>query len=111
LSIFGAVITIIGNFILIPVLGYLGSALVTLLCYLLMTLASLFWGQKHFFVPYNYGFLVFWQIICVVFAAICWNFNSFWIVFLLLFLFVITSVFAIQNRLNFWGIKIPFLTK
>ena len=111
LSIFGAVITIIGNFILIPMLGYVGSALVTLLCYLLMTLVSLFWGQKHFFVPYNYGFLVFWQIICVVFAAICWNFNSFWIVFLLLFLFVITSVFAIQNRLNFWGIKIPFLTK
>lgn len=111
LSIFGAVITIIGNFILIPILGYLGSALVTLLCYLLMTLVSLFWGQKHFFVPYNYGFLVFWQIICVVFAVICWNFNSFWIVFLLLFLFLILSIFAIKNRLNFWEIKIPFLTK
>jgi O-antigen/teichoic acid export membrane protein len=111
LSIFGAVITIIGNLILIPILGYLGAALVTLSCYFLMTLASLFWGQKHFFVPYNYTFLIIWPVVCVIFTGICWNFNSIWISLPLLFLFLIFSIFAIKNRLNFWEIKIPFLTK
>lgn len=111
LSIFGAVITIIGNLILIPILGYLGAALVTLSCYFLMTLVSLFWGQKHFFVPYNYTFLIIWPVVCVIFTGICWNFNSIWISLPSLFLFLIFSIFAIKNRLNFWEIKIPFLTK
>lgn len=111
LSIFGAIITIIGNLFLIPILGYLGAALVTLICYFLMTIFSLFWGQKHFFVPYNYTFLFIWATICILFSAICWNYNSIWITCSLLFTFLVFSFFAIKNRLNFWEIKIPLLTK
>jgi O-antigen/teichoic acid export membrane protein len=53
ISIGGALITVLLNFILIPYLGYMGSAITTLLCYFLMCLTSLILGQKHFPVPYN----------------------------------------------------------
>ncbi len=55
ISIFGALITIILNYLWIPVLGYMGSAWATLICYLSMTILSYFIGQKHY--PINYNLL------------------------------------------------------
>ena len=52
-SIFGATITIVLNFILIPVMGYLGAAWATFICYGAMMLISYFYGQKHYPIPYN----------------------------------------------------------
>jgi len=49
----GAGITVGANIILIPILGYLGAAIATLLCYAGMAMVGYFWGQKHFPVPYN----------------------------------------------------------
>jgi len=53
LSIFGALITLTLNFILIPIIGFEGSAWATLICYFSMTIASYFLGKKHFPIPYN----------------------------------------------------------
>ena len=53
LSIFGAIITLAFNFILIPIIGFVGSAWATLICYFSMTVASYYLGKKHFPVPYN----------------------------------------------------------
>ena len=53
LSIFGAIITLALNFILIPLIGFVGSAWATLVCYFSMTVASYYLGKKHFPVPYN----------------------------------------------------------
>ena len=50
----GAIITILGNLILIPLLGYAGAAWATLLCYAAMLLAAYYLGQKYYPVPYNY---------------------------------------------------------
>lgn len=50
---FGAVLTIAFNVLLIPVLGFVGSALATLICYFSMSTMSYFLGQKHFPVPYK----------------------------------------------------------
>lgn len=52
LAIFGAVITLVLNFYLIPRIGYMGSAWATLVCYAAMMIASYFLGQKHY--PVNY---------------------------------------------------------
>ena len=52
LSIFGAVITLTLNFILIPIIGFVGSAWATLACYFSMTVASYFIGKKHYNIPY-----------------------------------------------------------
>lgn len=53
LTIFGALVTVAANCLLIPPLGYAGAAWATLTCYLLMMLLSYFWGQKHFFIHYE----------------------------------------------------------
>ena len=52
-SIIGAVLTIILNLWLIPVLGYIASAWATLLAYGSMMVLSYFIGKKHYPVPYN----------------------------------------------------------
>jgi len=49
----GAAITLLLNFILIPVMGYMGSAIAVFFCFLSMMLISYFWGQKHYPIPYN----------------------------------------------------------
>jgi len=53
LSFFGAAITLLGNWLLIPVIGYTGSAYTTLACYFMMMGASYWLGQKYYPVPYN----------------------------------------------------------
>jgi O-antigen/teichoic acid export membrane protein len=53
LAIFGAIITLLLNFILIPKIGFVGSAWATLACYFSMALASYFLGQKYFPVAYE----------------------------------------------------------
>lgn len=52
ISLFGAAITVILNFLLIPIWGYIGSAITTLVSYLVMTLVSYFIGQSRYPVPY-----------------------------------------------------------
>jgi O-antigen/teichoic acid export membrane protein len=48
----GAAITLILNFMLIPKIGYVGSAWATLACYAAMMIASYLLGQKYY--PVNY---------------------------------------------------------
>ncbi len=55
LTVLGAGITVVLNILLIPNLGYLGSAWATLACYFGMTVVSYFWGQKHYPIPYPVG--------------------------------------------------------
>lgn len=63
ISIFGALLTIVFNILLIPHLGYYGAAWTTLICYASMMVLSFYQGQKHF--PINYdikkiiGYIVF----------------------------------------------------
>jgi O-antigen/teichoic acid export membrane protein len=51
-TLLGAAITIIGNFLLIPVLGLLGSALTVFMVYFIMSLVCYLVGSKNFKVPY-----------------------------------------------------------
>ncbi len=53
LSIFGAIVTLTLNLLLIPVIGYMGSAWATFACYCSMMVLSYFIGQKHYHVKYN----------------------------------------------------------
>lgn len=49
----GMAITIIGNYLLIPVAGYEGSAVAALLCYAGMTIICYALGQKYHPIPYT----------------------------------------------------------
>ena len=53
MSIFGALLTIVFNFIFIPTLGFEGSAWATLICYASMTLVSYILCQKYYPIPYS----------------------------------------------------------
>jgi O-antigen/teichoic acid export membrane protein len=52
-SIFGAIITIILNIVLIPKIGFIASAWATLAAYGSMMVISYFYGKKYYNVPYN----------------------------------------------------------
>jgi O-antigen/teichoic acid export membrane protein len=53
IMIIGSVVTLIFNWLLIPVWGYDACAWGTLLCYGIMMYLSYFWGQKYYPIPYN----------------------------------------------------------
>jgi O-antigen/teichoic acid export membrane protein len=51
----GMFVTILANFILIPLFGYMGSSWASLLCYLTMAALCYFFGQKYYPIPYAMG--------------------------------------------------------
>ncbi|GAA5039702.1 polysaccharide biosynthesis protein [Marivirga lumbricoides] len=52
ISLVGAAVTIVGNILLVPVLGYTGSALAALMSYVVMLLYCYFSGKKYYNIPY-----------------------------------------------------------
>lgn len=52
-ALFGAILTLVMNFLLIPTMGYEGSAWTTLSCYASMMIISYVLGQKYFPISYN----------------------------------------------------------
>ena len=69
----GAVLTIVLNFLLIPVLGYMGSALATLACYFLMAVLCWRLGERHFPVPYPMRRLGLWLLLAALLVAVGWQ--------------------------------------
>ncbi len=72
ISLGGAVLTVVLNFLLIPVLGYLGSALATLACYGTMAVVCWRLGEQHFPVPYPVARLGAWLAVAVGVVALGW---------------------------------------
>ena len=72
ISIGGAIITILLNITLIPIIGYWGSAWATLICYGSMMIISYFWGKKHYFVPYNVRKIGFYLALALAFYSLSW---------------------------------------
>lgn len=67
----GAVVTVVGNIVLIPVLGFYGCAITSLLCYAVMCALCYLKGKKIFPVPYNFKPLVLYLILglAVIYSA------------------------------------------
>jgi O-antigen/teichoic acid export membrane protein len=63
ISIVGAIVTLILNFLLIPIMGYYGSAIATIAAYASMMLISYYFGNKYYPIPYDMkkigGYLLF----------------------------------------------------
>lgn len=53
ITLIGAVLTILVNYLLIPYLGYLACAIATVVCYGSMMIFSFIQGQKHYPIPYD----------------------------------------------------------
>lgn len=90
----GAGITILGNMILVPRMGYEGAAWATLICYFTMAVSVYWMGQKHYPIPYSTGKIVFW---------LCAAVGLYWLQEQVLFLALVTYT---EWRI---GIKLMFL--
>ncbi|TXK46032.1 oligosaccharide flippase family protein [Pontibacter qinzhouensis] len=66
ISVGGAVVTIMLNLLLIPVLGYVGSAWATLCCYFAMAAVSYFLGQRYYPIPYPVRSIIGYIVLAVV---------------------------------------------
>lgn len=53
IAIIGSVIIVSLNILLVPRIGYMGSAVAMLACFIVMVIINYLWGQKHYFVPYD----------------------------------------------------------
>jgi O-antigen/teichoic acid export membrane protein len=70
-----AVITIVLNYALIPVIGYLGSAITTLVVYIYMCVFAYITGQKYYPIKYDIGKLSFYLGLTLILLLIGWNIN------------------------------------
>ncbi|MBO4602002.1 MAG: oligosaccharide flippase family protein [Salinivirgaceae bacterium] len=70
ISLIGVAITLILNILLIPKIGYLGSAIATIACYFVMVVVSYFWGRKVYPVGYNVGKILAYIVLAVIFLYI-----------------------------------------
>ncbi len=62
----GALITVVFNWIFIPIWGYMACAIATLLCYGFMMVTSYLLGQKHYPIPYAWKKLLAYIVISVL---------------------------------------------
>ena len=88
LSMFGAVITLCLNFILIPKIGFVGSAWATLICYVSMTVASYYLGRKYYKIPYPLKRISFYLGLVAVLYFTSMIFNSYIINSLYILIFI-----------------------
>lgn len=101
ITLYGAAITLAGNFLLVPHFGMLGSAAATLLCYAFMSLLAYRYAQRYYPVKYPLKSVIFTMISSVVVVNLA-GFHSlvpvqelFWKIFLLAVgLLVLLAVFV-----------------
>ena len=98
IAIFGALITIVLNYTLIPVIGFIGCAIATLACYFLMTVVSFYLGNKHFPVPYNYSRILMYFLLMISIYVILYYTN---------FTFIFNSLFILSFMLIVYLIERP----
>jgi hypothetical protein len=70
ISIVGAIVTLALNFILIPKIGYYGSAIATIAAYGSMMIISYQMGQKKYPIPYEMNVILKYLGITILFSAI-----------------------------------------
>ncbi len=70
ITVFGAVITLTLNYLLIPIYGYMGSAIATLVCYASICFLSYLVGHKYYPVPYKVGITLFYLLVSSVLVMV-----------------------------------------
>ena len=70
ISVFAAVVTLVLNYVLIPHIGYMGSAIATLAAYGSMMVLSYLYGRKYYDVPYEVKKISGYLLLAIGFSAI-----------------------------------------
>jgi O-antigen/teichoic acid export membrane protein len=69
ISVIGAGITILINFLFIPTYGYWASAMAALITFMSMMIISYVWGQKQYPIPYNMGKIAMYLVLQLPFHS------------------------------------------
>lgn len=108
-SLLGALITIVFNILLIPIIGYYGSAWATFICYGAMMMVSFYIGQKNYRIPYELKYMFSYVGIALLLFAVfsMFTFTHFYIEMIVataLFLTYLSMVIYRERKL-FTSIK------
>jgi O-antigen/teichoic acid export membrane protein len=99
ISLIGAIITIGINLIFIPIIGYMASAIATVLAYGSMMVLSYYFGKSHYPVPYNFRKITFYLGISILFSALAFYvFDRNLIVGIVLLLLFLGLVYKLENE-------------
>ncbi len=74
-SILGAIVTLAGNILLIPYMGYLGCAVASIACYMLMCVVCYIYGQKYYPIPYNFKPSLIYTVSALVIVYLSYQVN------------------------------------
>mgnify|MGYP003619329640 FL=1 len=70
ISIMGAVITLVLNYLLIPTMSYYGSAIATIAAYGIMMGVSYYFGNKYYPIPYDINKIAVYLLVSIGFSVI-----------------------------------------
>ena len=102
ISVFGAIITLLANILLIPIYGYVGSAIATLSAYGFMAVVSYFLGRKYYPIPYKTAKLSFYIAFSIILSITSFYFfrGNIYIGMCCLLLFNITILLFEKSRIR-----------
>lgn len=102
ISIFGAVITLVLNFWLIPYYSYLGSAIATMAAYGSMMLLSFYFGRKFYPVPYDLKRIGSYLLLSIVFSVVYFYVfrNNYYLGSILILIFFALIYYAEKDQLK-----------
>lgn len=99
ISIFGAIITITFNYIMIPKIGFMASAWATLAAYGSMMLVSYQLGKKHYPVPYDIKRIGSYLVLATLISAVSYyGFNANYYVSTILVLVFLGIVYIFEQK-------------
>ncbi|WP_037318429.1 oligosaccharide flippase family protein [Salegentibacter sp. Hel_I_6] len=99
ISIFGAMVTILFNILLIPVLGFIAAAWATLAAYASMAIISYFYGRKYYPIPYNLKKIGGYLMLSVLFSVFSFYvFRGNYFVGITLLLIFIGAVYFFERK-------------
>lgn len=102
ISLFGALVTLIMNFWLIPYYSYIGSAIATFAAYGSMMLLSFYFGRKYYPVPYDLKKITLYLLISIGFSVLYFYVfrNNYYIGSILILIFFAIIYFSEKDQLE-----------
>ncbi|WP_225035888.1 oligosaccharide flippase family protein [Winogradskyella sp. SM1960] len=99
ISILGAITTLVLNVVLIPIIGFKGSAIATLSAYLIMMLLSFYFGKKHYPIPYNLKKIGAYLSVSIVFSFVFfYNYRENYIIGIAMLIVFLGLVISLEKK-------------
>lgn len=98
LSLIGAIITIVFNYLMIPKIGFIASAWATLAAYGIMMILSYVLGQSNYKVPYNLKSILGYLFLAILLSQVMLLTNANYLINTGLILLFLALVILVENR-------------